>query len=132
MKTGRFVATIRARLARGVRMSHRTAFTVAALLILPAASRAQPPAEKPELPKVVLVGDSIRLGYAPLVAKRLSGKARVVSVEANGGDSANVLAHLDEWVIREKPAVVHLNCGLHDLKLSKKTKRHQVSPEQYE
>ena len=77
--------------------------------------------EQPELPKVVLVGDSIRLGYAPLVAKRLEGKARVVSAEANGGDSANVLAHLDEWVIREKPAVVHLNCGLHDLKLSKKT-----------
>jgi lysophospholipase L1-like esterase/dienelactone hydrolase len=86
----------------------------------------------PELPKVVLVGDSIRLGYAPLVAKRLAGKARVVSVAANGGDSANVLKHLDEWVIREKPAVVHLNCGLHDLKLSKKAKEHQVPREKYE
>ena len=52
------------------------------------------------LPKVVLVGDSIRLGYAPLVAERLEGKAVVVSPPANGGDSANVLAHLDEWVIR--------------------------------
>ena len=58
---------------------------------------AQPP------PKVVLVGDSIRLGYAPLVAGKLDGKAVVVSPKANGGDSTNVLKHLDEWVIREKP-----------------------------
>jgi lysophospholipase L1-like esterase/dienelactone hydrolase len=98
---------------------------------LPAAAQ-KPAGPPPDLPKVVLVGDSIRLGYAPLVAKRLEGKARVVSVEANGGDSDNVLKHLDEWVLREKPAVVHLNCGLHDLKLSKKTKQHQVPLEKYE
>src|SRR5262245_495713 len=85
-----------------------------------------------ELPKVVLVGDSIRLGYAPLVAKRLAGKATVVSVTGNGGDSANVLKNLDEWIVREKPVVVHLNCGLHDLKLSKTTKKHQVEAERYE
>jgi dienelactone hydrolase/lysophospholipase L1-like esterase len=114
-------------------MSNRTGFSIALLLIFTAAATAQPPAEpKLDLPKVVLVGDSIRLGYAPLVAKRLEGKARVVSVEANGGDSANVLKHLDEWVLGEKPAVVHLNCGLHDLKLAKKTKQYQVPPEQYE
>jgi lysophospholipase L1-like esterase/dienelactone hydrolase len=114
-------------------MSHRTALALALLPVLTAVARAQAPAEpKPDLPEVVLVGDSIRLGYAPLVARRLEGKARVVSVEANGGDSANVLKHLDEWVIAEKPVVVHLNCGLHDLKLSKKTKQHQVPLEQYE
>jgi lysophospholipase L1-like esterase len=114
-------------------MSHRTALTVAVLAILPHIGRAQPAAEpKSDLPKVVLIGDSIRLGYAPLVAKRLEGKALVISVDANGGDSDNVLKHLDEWVIREKPAVVHLNCGLHDLKLSMKTKEHQVPREKYE
>ncbi len=108
-------------------MSRRVALAVALLPVLTAVASAQA-----DLPRVVLVGDSIRLGYAPLVAKRLEGKARVVSVEANGGDSANVLKHLDEWVIAEKPAVVHLNCGLHDLKLSKKTKKYQVPLEQYE
>jgi len=46
---------------------------------------------------VVLVGDSIRLGYAPRVAERLSGKAVVISPAENGGDSANVLAHLSYW-----------------------------------
>ena len=39
------------------------------------------------LPKVVLLGDSIRLSYAPTVQKRLAGKVIVVSPKANGGDS---------------------------------------------
>lgn len=88
-------------------------------------------ADGPSPPKVVLIGDSIRLGYAPNVAGRLAGKATVISPPANGGDSANVLAHLEEWVIREKPDVVHLNCGLHDLKLARADGRHQVEPDQY-
>lgn len=85
-----------------------------------------------ELPKVVLVGDSIRMSYAPLVAKELAGKAVIISANANGGDSNNVLKHLDEWVIRQQPAVVHFNCGIHDTKKFKTTGRFQVSPEQYE
>jgi lysophospholipase L1-like esterase len=76
--------------------------------------------EKP-LPKVVLIGDSIRIGYAPFVAERLDGKAIVVSPKPNGEDSGNVLRNLDEWVIKEKPDVVHINTGLHDLKLKGST-----------
>src|SRR4051794_15613174 len=87
---------------------------------------------RPALPKVVLVGDSIRMRYAPLVAERLAGKAIVVSPKANGGGRANVLKHLDEWVIRERPDVVHFNCGIHDTKKSKATGKFQVPPEAYE
>ncbi len=89
-------------------------------------------AQAAELPKVVLVGDSIRLSYAPIVAKQLAGKAVVVSTAANGGDSSNVLRHLDEWVIRQRPDVVHFNCGIHDTKKFKATGSFQVSPQQYE
>jgi lysophospholipase L1-like esterase len=35
-------------------------------------------------------------------------------------------------VIREKPAVVHFNCGIHDTKHFTATGKFQVSPEQYE
>src|SRR5438105_4187558 len=87
--------------------------------------------EKP-LPKVLLVGDSIRLGYAPLVAKKLAGKAMVISPMVNSQDSSSVLKNLDAWVIREKPALIHFNCGLHDLKLDRKTKAHQIELDQYE
>lgn len=115
-------------------MTTRSAIGLLLLLVFTrhvGAQAPQAPQAKPGVPKVVLIGDSIRLGYAPLVIKRLEGKAIVVSPKANGGDSANVLKNLDAWVIREKPALVHLNCGLHDLKFDKKTKQHQVGPDQY-
>jgi len=76
-----------------------------------------PPVRGQDLPKVVLVGDGTRLGYASFVKVRLAGFAEVVSVEENGGDSANLLKHLDAWVISQRPAVVHFNVGHHDLKL---------------
>ena len=48
----------------------------AAVVLLSAApALAQP---KPDLPRVLLLGDSIRIGYAPLVAKKLDGVAVVV------------------------------------------------------
>lgn len=86
----------------------------------------------PDLPRVVIVGDSIRLSYAPTVAEQLAGKAIVISPAANGGDSANLLKHLDQWVIDQKPAVVHFNCGIHDTKKFRSTGEFQVPPEQYE
>jgi lysophospholipase L1-like esterase len=73
-------------------------------------------AQERPLPKVVLIGDSIRMGYAPLVAKQLEGKATIISSSVNAEDSGNVLKHLDEWVISEQPDFVHINAGLHDLK----------------
>lgn len=82
-------------------------------------------------PVVVLIGDSIRMGYAPLVAERLKGKATVISPMENGGDSANVLKHLEEWAVGPKPVVIHFNAGLHDLKLDRKTGRHQVELDAY-
>jgi predicted amidohydrolase/dienelactone hydrolase/lysophospholipase L1-like esterase len=100
-------------------------------LLLLAAVPVQQSAVSP-LPKVVLVGDSIRLGYAPNVARKLDGVAVVVSPKANAGNSATLLKNLDQWVIREKPDVVHFNCGLHDLKKSKKDGSYQVGIEEYE
>jgi len=112
-------------------MSHFPAILLLTLLCAAAPASAQVPT-KPDVPKVVLIGDSIRLGYAPIVAQRLAGRAIVFSPEPNGGDSNNVLRNLENWVISEKPDVVHLNAGLHDLKLSKKTKQHQVETGPYE
>src|SRR5438876_11405382 len=90
-------------------------------LLLPSAGFAQQPQPKPELPKVLLLGDSIREGYAPLVAKRLAGIAEVIQPKENGGDTANTLKLLDTWIGDGKLVVVHFNCGLHDLKLDKKS-----------
>lgn len=110
------------------RLQARLALLLAAVAVCHGPARA----DDKNLPRVVLIGDSIRLGYAPLVVQKLAGKAVVISPKQNGGDSSNVLKHLDAWVIGEKPDLVHLNCGLHDLKFSPQTRTHQVPLEQYE
>jgi lysophospholipase L1-like esterase len=68
------------------------------------------------LPLVVLIGDSIRMGYQDHVVSQLAGRAEVWAPEPNGGDSRNVLVHLDQWALSRQPNIVHVNCGLHDLK----------------
>lgn len=66
--------------------------------------------------KVILVGDSIRKGYEPVAVRELAGWAEVFEMGGiQGGNTRNVLAHLDEWVISRGPDVVHLNAGLHDM-----------------
>ncbi|WP_439621345.1 GDSL-type esterase/lipase family protein [Gemmata sp.] len=102
------------------------------LLLLPSVALAQPPKAPPEVPRVLLLGDSIRLGYAPLVAKKLDGTAEVVHHKENGGDTATTLKNLDAWIEGVKPTVVHFNCGLHDLKFGKKANAHQVPIDDYE
>ncbi len=66
--------------------------------------------------KIILIGDSIRIGYQEVVREELAGKAEVWAPEANGGDSRNVLARLSEWVLSRQADVVHVNAGLHDVK----------------
>ena len=66
-------------------------------LLLLTAMPAQQAAAPPPLPKAVLVGDSIRLGYAPLVVRKLDGVAVVSGPKANAGDSATLLKNLDDW-----------------------------------
>ena len=107
-------------------------FFLCVVFSLAALDHAAEASEPNPLPKVVLLGDSIRLGYAPIVQKELEGKALVISPKANGGDSSNNLKHLEEWVIREQPAIVHFNSGIHDTKKSKTSGMFQVSPDQYE
>lgn len=107
---------------------------LAFFVVLAAASPvlAQPARPKPDLPRVLLIGDSIRLGYAPLVAKKLEGQAEVISPKENAADTANTLKMLDRWLADGRPLIVHFNCGLHDLKHDKKTKSHQVPIDRYE
>jgi len=66
--------------------------------------------------KIVLIGDSIRLGYQEKVRELLGDWAYVWMPEENGGTSEKILAHLDKWVLSRHADVVHINCGLHDIK----------------
>ena len=67
--------------------------------------------------RVVLIGDSIRMGYQATVEKELKGQAEVWEPEANGGNSRKVRENLDAWALSSPSKVIHINCGLHDLKV---------------
>lgn len=65
-----------------------------------------------------LIGDSIRLGYEPVVRHLLSDVAYVWGPAENCASTRRILANADDWLV--EPAgrgdVVHLNAGLHDLR----------------
>jgi len=81
------------------------------------------------IPKILLLGDSISIGYTPHVARELAGRFAVARHEGNSGDSANVLARLDDWLAADA-ALIHFNVGLHDLRLYPDG-RHQVALDDY-
>ena len=65
---------------------------------------------------IVLLGDSIRIGYQEQVREQLSGWASVWAPEEATGNSDNVRRWLDEWVLSRDADLVHINAGLHDIK----------------
>jgi lysophospholipase L1-like esterase len=82
-------------------------------------------------PKVLIIGDSISMGYTPHVAARLAGAAEVAHNPGNAGDTDNTAAGLDAWLAEAAPDVVHFNCGLHDIKVARDARRNQVPLDRY-
>lgn len=70
----------------------------------------------PELPNVLLIGDSISIGYTLGVRKNLEGVANVHRPATNCGPSVKGMAEIDNWLGTRKWDVIHFNFGLHDLK----------------
>ncbi len=82
--------------------------------------------------KILLIGDSISIGYAPHVRDTLVGQIKVVHNEGNAADSRNILANLDAYLAANKDAgVIHLNCGLHDIKRLDGVNSQQVPIDEY-
>jgi acyl-CoA thioesterase-1 len=87
--------------------------------------------DDPKLPRVLLIGDSISMGYTLPVRKLLEGKANVHRIPDNGGPTTNGLKNLDKWLGSSKWDVIHFNFGLHDIKIDAAGK-HQVPIDEYE
>ena len=56
--------------------------------------------DQPGLPRVMLIGDSISLGYTPLVREMLKGQANVHRPAANSGPTIAGLKDLDNLARR--------------------------------
>jgi hypothetical protein len=90
-----------------------------------------PVQDDPALPRVLLIGDSISIGYTLPVRQMLAGKANVHRPSTNCGPSINGYVNLSRWLGADKWDVIHFNFGLHDLKQVGGGSR-QVPLDQYE
>lgn len=83
--------------------------------------------------QVMLLGDSLRLGYQPVVSRLLEGKATVSGPSENGRWAGYTLNSLRFWIdSMPMPDVVHWNCGLWDLGDDYKLGRPFSLPEEFE
>ena len=82
----------------------------------------------PGLPRVLLIGDSISIGYTVPVRDLLKGKANVHRIPVNGGPTSNGLKNLDAWLGSSKWDVIHFNWGLHDLKYMGPNNENRADP----
>jgi lysophospholipase L1-like esterase len=129
------------------RIFHRPALCLAALFAsvalwsAPAADAAKskpapdpalaPIVDVPGLPRVLLIGDSISIGYTLPVRETLQGKANVHRPPGNCSSTGYTLSKLEEWLGPGKWDVIHFNWGLHDAKLPPEGVRH-APPDVYE
>jgi acyl-CoA thioesterase-1 len=72
------------------------------------------------LPRVLLIGDSISIGYTLPTRKALEGIANVHRIPANGSGTDAAAKNLERWLAQDNSGkkwdVIHFNWGLHDLK----------------
>lgn len=75
-----------------------------------------PVTDDPKLPRVLLIGDSISIGYTLPTRDFLKGKVNLHRIPTNGGPTTRGLASIESWLGKSKWDVIHFNWGLHDLK----------------
>ncbi len=68
------------------------------------------------LPKVLILGDSISIGYTPHVKELLEEVAEVSRPGENCQGTTNGVKKIDTWLGTSRWDVIHFNFGLHDLK----------------
>ncbi len=91
----------------------------------------EPITDDPKLPRALLIGDSISIGYTLPVRARLKGRANLHRIPENGGPTTRGLENLSKWLGDGEWDVIHFNWGLHDLKMDE-TGKHQVPIDEYE
>jgi hypothetical protein len=86
--------------------------------------------DNPALPRVLLIGDSISIGYTVPVREMLDGKANVHRALTNCGPTTKGVKELESWLGDKSWDVIHFNFGLHDLKYMGPNGENLVEPDQ--
>lgn len=66
-------------------------------------------------PSILIIGDSISIGYTPFVTEDLSNKADVFHNPGNAQHTGTGLKKIEEWIGNKKWDIIQLNWGLWDL-----------------
>lgn len=70
----------------------------------------------PQLPRILLIGDSISMGYTLDVRQLFKGKANVYRIHGNGGDMTRFLGNYARYLgAGTNWDLIHFNWGLHDI-----------------
>lgn len=91
------------------------ALTITTVACHAAAQDSTPPEATKDLPKVLIIGDSISIGYTPRVVDLLEGKVLVKHNPGNAQHTGTGLQKLDDWIGETDWDVIHFNWGLWDL-----------------
>ncbi len=76
----------------------------------------EPITDDPDLPRVLVIGDSISIGYTLPLRAALKGVANVHRPPENCQHTWRGLVAIDDWLGDGKWDLIHFNWGLHDLK----------------
>src|SRR6185503_14433628 len=73
------------------------------------------------LPRVLIIGDSISIGYQEPLREALKGKANVHRPMTNCGPTTRGVEQIEQWLGSDnsekgKWALIHFNFGLHDVR----------------
>jgi acyl-CoA thioesterase-1 len=68
------------------------------------------------LPNVLIIGDSISIGYTLPTRTLLKGKVNLHRIPTNGGPTIKGVSEIEKWLGTRKWDLIHFNWGLHDLK----------------
>ena len=68
------------------------------------------------IPHVLIIGDSISIGYTLPTRALLKGKVNLHRIPTNGGPTTKGLTEIEKWLGKRKWDLIHFNWGLHDLK----------------
>ena len=106
-----------------------------ALFVLSGLNILQAAQSKSDLPQVLIIGDSISLGYTPVLQGMLDGQVDIKRPLNDGGGWINCegtkrgVQMIDEWLASGDFDLIHFNFGLHDLKhVHPETGRNSTNP----
>ena len=65
--------------------------------------------------KILIIGDSISIGYTPFIQEALSDQAIVVHNQGNARYTGFALGKITEWIGMDDYDIIQFNWGLHDM-----------------